>query len=105
MSIIYLLTLSGDPNPGDLANLCYRSIRGGRTDAPYRTMSGDTATSVAQQIAAVANGGDTGWMKECFEVRQKGGQPIVIIQTSLTDINFDFEVEGHGSLIGKIEKF
>jgi hypothetical protein len=97
MRIIYF-ELSGNPAPGDFVNLCCRSSRGGRTDANYWTKPGDTAESVAAAIAAVASS-DTGWLKEAFEIRAKG--PLVIVQTSIADIEFDSEIQGKGTLTGK----
>ena len=93
----YRFQISGQPAVGDYVNICYRSPRGGRTDASYTTVMGDTPETIAAKIAQAATG-ERGWIKEAFEIQAKG--PVVIVRCSglVSDVAFSAEIEGKGTL-------
>jgi hypothetical protein len=96
----YRFQISGQPAVGDFINVCYRSPRGGRTDASCTAVMGDTPESIAKKIANGATG-DKGWIKEAFEVQAKGSVVIVRCSGVVNDIVFSAEIDGKGTL--KIE--
>jgi hypothetical protein len=116
--------LVGQPEPGDLVIIGYRSHRGGRTHVMHRArgqrVSVDTdekgnetpriiPPETTAEIVTILLGeidGPHGWMKEAFEAKAvKDPHAIAIMCTGLVaDVVFFGEVEGSDKIGVEIEE-
>lgn len=108
-----LAKLSGVPVKGEFVVLCYRSLRGGRTHVSHRVrgerpvivpgdgdsedkvmvLPADTLEDVAKALVIQADTPGTGWMREAFEIKQKGTTIVIQCTGLVQDVVFDGEIE------------